>query len=198
MPCGTPDEGLYRGCEEPSSGRGDGLLEVLGKSAVSVEPGDSPLDDPPAGQDFEAPNLVRSLDDGDHPAAQGLQGILQFLASISAISEHVPQPGKPLDDATQDDWSSVAILNVSGMDDGMNQIALGVGEDVSLAPFDLLPGVVAPWATTFRGFDALAVDHTGAGRGLAPLRFADEHEKSMVQGLPQSRIAPKVEPTAHR
>ena len=197
MPCGTADKGLDRGCEEPSRGGCDGLLEVLGKSAISVEPGDRPFDDPPAGQDFEALDVVGALDDRDHPVAPRLQGIFQFLASISAISEYVPQPGKPLDDATQDNWSSVAILNVSGMDNGVNQIAFGVGEDVALAPFDLLPGIVAPRAATFCGFNALAVDYTGAGRSLATLRFADQHEKPMVQGLPQSRIAPEVEPTAH-
>ena len=49
VPCCTPDEGLGRGCEEPSSGRCDGLLEVLGKSSVPVEPSDGPLDDPTAG-----------------------------------------------------------------------------------------------------------------------------------------------------
>lgn len=164
---------MDRGCEEPSGSRCDSLLEVLCKSAVPVEPRDGPLDDPTAGQDFEAVCCVGTLDDRDHPFAQRLQGILQFLAGISAISEHVPQPGKPLDDATQDDRSSVAILNVSGMDDGVNQIALGVGEDVTLASFDLLSGVVAPRPATFSGFDALAVDHTGAGRGLTPLCFTD-------------------------
>lgn len=174
------------------------MLKVLSKSAISVEPGDCPFDNPPAGQDFEALDHVGAFDDRDHPAAQRLQSIFQFLASISAISEYVPQPGKPPDYATQDDWSSVAVLNVSGMDNGVNQIAFGVGKDVSLAPFDLLPGIVAPRAATFRGFDALAINYTGAGRGLATLRFADQHEKPVVQGLPQSRIAPEVEPTAHR
>lgn len=83
--CGTPDEGLYRGREEPSGGRCDGLLEVLGKSAISVEPGDCPFDNPPAGQDFEALDLVGAFDDCDHPATQRLQGILQFLASINLL-----------------------------------------------------------------------------------------------------------------
>lgn len=132
MPCGTPDKGLDRGCEQPSRGGCDGSLEVLSKSAISVEPGDCPFDNPPAGQDFEALDHVGAFDDRDHPATQRLQSIFQFLASISAISEYVPQPGKPLGYATQDDWSSVAILNVSGMDNGVNQIAFGVGEDVSL------------------------------------------------------------------
>lgn len=61
MLCGTPDKGLYRGCEEPSRGGCDGLLEVFGKPTISVEPGDSPFDDPPAGQYFEALDLVGAL-----------------------------------------------------------------------------------------------------------------------------------------
>lgn len=71
----------------------------------------------------------------------------------------------------------------------MNQIAFAVGGDVSLAPFDLLPGIVAPRVAPFRGFDTLDFNFTGAGRGPATLYFADQHEKPIVQGLPQSRIA---------
>ena len=38
---------------------------------------------------------------------------------------------------------------------------------VALASLDLLARVIAPYSAPFRGFDALAVDHPGAGAGLA-------------------------------
>jgi len=84
--CGSTDEGLDRSCEKPRGGRCDGLLEVLGKSAVTVEPRDGSFHDPPSRQDFEALCGVESLDDRNHPFAQGLQGTLQFLARIPTIA----------------------------------------------------------------------------------------------------------------
>lgn len=123
-----------------------------------------------------------------------------FRASLSFWSacEHVPQPVKPLEDTAQDDKISIAILNISGMDDGVNHIVLDVGRDVSLSPFALSSGVVASRPATFHGFDALAVDHTGARRGLTHLCFTDQHGKLMVQGLPKPRVTLDVEPVSHR
>jgi hypothetical protein len=51
----------------------------------------------------------------------------------------------------------VAVLDVGGMDQGMDQIALGVGEDMPLAALDLLACVVAARTAAFRGFDALSI-----------------------------------------
>ena len=68
---------------------------------------------------------------------------------------------------------AVSILNVGGVDHRVNQIALSVGEDVAFAALDLLPRVIAAWATAVRGFHALAIDHTGAGRPLATLCLAE-------------------------
>jgi len=92
------------------------LLEVPSESAILVEPSDCPFDNPPAGHDFDALDYVGAFDDRDHPATQRLQRTFRFLASIAAISEFVPQQRKPLDYATQDDWRSVAILNVSSLE----------------------------------------------------------------------------------
>jgi hypothetical protein len=39
----------------------------------------------------------------------------------------------------------------------------------TLAPLDLFAGVVAPNPSAFRGFDRLAVDHTGTGLASRPI-----------------------------
>ena len=67
---------------------------------------------------------------------------------------------------------AVAVLNVGGVDHGEQQQAKGVGDDVALAAPDLFPGVIARNTATFRGFHALAVDHTRCRAGLAALQFA--------------------------
>ena len=76
------------------------------------------------------------------------------------------QPREAPDDFGEHQRRPVAVLNIGGMHHGMNEIAIGVGRDVPLAPFDFLAGVVAARTAAFRGFHALAVDHAGAGRSL--------------------------------
>ena len=48
------------------------------------------------------------------------------------------------------------------MNDGVNEIAESIGEGMTLASFDFLAYVIAPWASGFRGFDTLAVYHASA------------------------------------
>ena len=114
------------------------MLEVLGETAVSVEPCQGSFDDPAARQKFEALCVVGALDDLDGPLADAAQGIAELVASITAIGEQVSQPGEAVDDLGEQQWRAIAILDVGGVDQGVNQIALGVGKDMALAPLDLL------------------------------------------------------------
>ena len=54
-------------------------------------------------------------------------------------------------------------LVIGSMDNGMGQIATGIGDYIEFAALDLLARIIAPYSAAFRGLDALAVDHTGAG-----------------------------------
>ena len=81
---------------------------------------------------------------------------------------------------------------------GMNQIAFGVGQDVALAPLDLLACIIAPWAAGFRGFHALAVDHASTGRSLAAHALSGQQQQGVVQRKPKIVVPPQIEPTPHR
>ena len=48
------------------------------------------------------------------------------------------------------------------MDDGMAEVAVGVGKDMALPPLDLLAGIIATNTAALGGLHTLAVDHTGA------------------------------------
>ena len=48
------------------------------------------------------------------------------------------------------------------MDDGMDEVAAGVGKDMALPPLDLLAGIIATNTAALGGLHTLAVDHTGA------------------------------------
>ena len=58
--------------------------------------------------------------------------------NCAAIGEQVPQPREAIDDLGEEQGRSVAVLDVSGVDQGVDQIALGIGQDVALAALDLL------------------------------------------------------------
>src|SRR3546814_20862039 len=77
------------------------------------------------------------------------------------------QPREATDDLGQHQRRAIAILDIGSMDHGMDQIAIGVGQDVALASLDLLPRVIAARPAASRGLHTLAVDRSGAGRSLA-------------------------------
>jgi len=53
------------------------------------------------------------------------------------------QPGVEISGAGQDQRGAVAVLGVGRMDHRRDQHAIGVGEDVTLAAFDLFAGVIS-------------------------------------------------------
>ena len=157
------------GCaKEPCGCGGDGCLEVLCEAAVAVQPGEGSLDDPSAGQRDEAFRNVELFDEFDCPVAGRGEGVAQFVTGIAAIGEDMAQFGIALGDFGQHPWRTVAVLNISRVNDSMDKVAAGVGQDMALPSFHFLTRVIAPNTAGFYvlrlwGFDALAVDHTGTG-----------------------------------
>lgn len=80
----------------------------------------------------------------------------------------------------------------------MDKISLGVGQNMPLAALDLLTCVAAARTAAFVGFDALAVDHSGAGGRFASFALARGHEQRMVEVPPQPVVAPLVKPAEDR
>jgi hypothetical protein len=125
------------------------VLEVLCKATVSVEPGECPLDDPSPWQQLEAFCRVGLFDDFQCTFSDFGERVLELVAGISAIGEHVPQPWEPIDDGSQHLRRAVAILNIGGVNRGVEEIAAVIGEDMALPAFDLLARIIAPCATVF-------------------------------------------------
>ena len=78
-----------------------------------------------------------------------------------------------------------------------DEMSGSVGDDVSFAPVDLFPRVVAAWTAAFRGFHRLAVDDAGARAGLPPGFLARRHHQRMVDPRPAAVIRPAVEVPLH-
>ncbi len=165
------------GNERPGNSAGDGRFEILCQSATTADPCKSSFDDPSAGQNFEALRRVGTFDDFYRPFADTLQSLAQFISGIATVGKDMAEPGIARTDRSKDAGGAIAILNAGFVHDEPDQVALGVGDDVALAAFDLLSCIKAPWATAFRGFHRLAVNHSGRWARLSAI---------LVASLPQA------------
>jgi hypothetical protein len=105
--------------------------------------GECALDDPSARQDDKALGGVGTLDDFDLPSAKPGERAHQFGTGIAAVSEDVAQPGKAETKGLDHEGSAVSVLNIGGMDQREERETERIGDDVTLAAFDLLSRVIA-------------------------------------------------------
>jgi hypothetical protein len=178
----TAGEELDTGNHKPGESAFDGGLKILGKTAVSVEPGDGSLDHPTALDEVEARGGLGAPDDFDRPFAELLEGVLKFVAGVAGIGEDMAQPGTNMADCGEQERRSIAILNACLMHDRADQQARRVGQDVALAAFDLLAGVVASRAAGLGGLDRLAIDDPG-GRARLAARYFPRLSNGTQSGL---------------
>ena len=171
----------------PSPWRDDGIVRAMRRCVRR----------PSGAAGHGSPGGVGSLDDLDGPLAHAGQRVPELVSGIAPIGEDMPQPGEVLTDRFEHINGAVAVLNVGGMDENEDEEATGVCQDMPLPAFDLLACVITTRPATFRGFDRLAVDHTGAGRGFSPLDFAQVHHQHHVDRIEEASIAPGVEIAAH-
>ena len=122
----------------------------------------------------------------------------EFVAGISAIGEDMAQPREPEADGFENIDGAVAVLNVRGVDQDEQQKATGVGDDMPFAALHFLARVIARNPAALRGFDRLAVDDTGAGRGLPTSLLARRHHQQVVNCRQQAAVPPGVKIAAHR
>ncbi len=131
------------GDEEPSGFGGSRSFEVFGKAAASAKPGEGAFDDPAARQKLEAFDTLRSLNDLNRPrSAMGERGY-ELIAAVNSVGKDMAQLGEPASQPLQQRNSPMAILNVGGMNVDGKQKAIGVGDDMALAPVDTFAGIVA-------------------------------------------------------
>ena len=88
--------------------------------------------------------MIGTLDDLHiHPRHYFRHGAAKQRALITAIGVEFHQERIQAEHGRHHECAAVAILNVSSMNDGMNQQALRIDENVPLLALDLLSRVVA-------------------------------------------------------
>src|SRR3954454_847421 len=170
--CEAAGEELDAGDHEPSLGAGDGGFEVLGQATVAPEPGEGALNHPSPRLGFESSDTMSSCDDLDGPFAEIGDRIEQFIASVDAVGEDVPQLGEAAAQRFEQWHGAMVVLHIGRVHESREQPTFGIGDDVSLAAFHLLGYVKPTRAAAFRGLHALTIDDTRRRRRIAPYRFA--------------------------
>ncbi len=117
----------------------------------------------------------------------------ELIAAVNAVGEDMAQLWEPASQPLQQRDRSMAILNVGGMDVDGEQKAVGVGDDVPLAPVDALTGVEASRATSLGRWGTLTVDDGCRRTRLAAEPAARPPDQSCEDSLPPAGIAPSVE-----
>ena len=125
---------------QPDKG-GDGArvaLEIARQAAIAADPCQRAFDDPAPGQHDEFVQLV-ALDDLEHPttgAGSHSRGAWSLIAGIGedALDEGEKAAGASIENQPR----PVAVLNIGGMDDDVQQEAERIDKDMALAPGDLL------------------------------------------------------------
>ena len=132
------------------------VLPVLGQSAAAVEPGDGAFDHPTPGLDDEALHRIGSLDDlGLEIGQDAGQGAVKDRPLIGAVGEQFPEKGKQTEQGRQPRETAVAILNVGGGDDAVQQQALRIDQNRPLLALDQLAGIEAVAVDASPPFSAL-------------------------------------------
>lgn len=133
---------------------------------------------------------IGTPDDLDDEAVDMRDGGGQFLPGIAAIGEAAAQGRIGVTTAFDEIRCAVAVLNVSGEHQSVEEVAGRVGRDVALATLDLLAGVIAARPTRFGGLDRLAVDDARGRFCLAPFgnRTLATSTALIASSRPLSRI----------
>ena len=65
--------------------------------------------------------------------------VTQFLLGIPAIGEDMAEPRETPAYCLEHIGGAVPVLNIGGMNEDQDEEAAGIGEDMALAAYDLLP-----------------------------------------------------------
>src|SRR4029077_2663118 len=91
-----------------------------------------------------------------------------------------------------------SILRIVSSTASANQMTVGIGNDVALAPVDLLARVIPPRTAAFRGLDRLTVDHPSRRAGVATITLPSLLDQQEIDLFPQPFGLPRVKVTLHR
>jgi hypothetical protein len=131
-------------------------LPIFGQPSAAIEPGDGAFDDPGFGDDRETDRVLGALDDFNLERGEDFHhGIGELRSLIATIGEQLLQEWEHAEQRRQNKNAAIAILDVGQMNDGMQQKAQCIDENMPLLALDLLACIIAPTDPCRSPFSAL-------------------------------------------
>src|SRR5260370_7652624 len=108
----------------------------------------------------------------------------ELRSSVDAVGEDVAQFGEHSSDEPQQRHGAMIVLNVGGLNKHGEQRAFGIGDDATLAAFDLLGHVKPTRTAAFRGFLALSVYDASRWHRFTPYCLPSQPTDAAVNSIP--------------
>ncbi len=132
------------------------ILPILGEAATSIEPADGALDDPALRLDNKAFRVVATSDDLGHEVGHDMSDAVgEDRPGVGAVREQLAEEGELSEQGGQQQHTAIAVLHVSGGDQGVQQQPELVDQEVALLALDQLAGVKAMRIDRWPPFSAL-------------------------------------------
>ena len=114
------------------------MLPILGKPSAAVEPSNRALDDPTAWQHHKSFGAIGASDDFSFEVRQDFrERLVEFRPLIAAVGEQLLQERIHPEQSGKQQDAAIAILDIGGVNDGVEQQTQRIYEKVALLAFDL-------------------------------------------------------------
>ena len=175
----------YHSDIDRSFGAGRSSFVITDQSALTHQPAKGALHDPASRQHFETRGSIGTFDNLDRQfGAKLLDPLSEGFAGIATIDPQDAEPSEPAQYAAQDYLRASAFGGAGRRDGNAEHQPQGVHQQMALAAFDPLAGVIAYRAAVTVGLDALAVENGGRGPRAFVLSSTDERAQRVVEGGP--------------
>lgn len=131
-------------------------FEVFGEPTAAAEPADGAFDNPAFGDDLEALRRIGAFDDFDLELCDGLaRSGPEDRPRVAAVGEQRLEESPAPEQRGKHKRAAVAVLDVGGVDDGVEQKAYRIDQDVALLALDLFSRIIAAGVHAGPPFSAL-------------------------------------------
>ena len=178
---------------DPSFGAGLRGFIIAHESPLMHQPTEGALDDPAAWQDLETSDGVGAFDDFDRQfGAESLDPLGEGLTGVAAIHPEDAQPGEPTQDTAQNQLRPGAFGGAGRGHCHAEHQPQGVHQQMPLATFDPLAGVIPHTATMTSRFDTLTVQNRRRWATALAVSLPDKGAQRVIEGRPLVVVAMKA------
>jgi hypothetical protein len=184
---------------DPSFGAGLRGFVIAHESPLAHQPTEGSLHDPAARQHFEAHGGVGAFDDLDGQfGAESPDPLGERLAGVAAIHPQDAEPGEPAQHPAQNHLCPVAFGGAGRGYGHAEYQPQGIHQQMSLAAFDPLAGVIANPAAVTSGFYTLTVQNRCRWPAALVMSFPNECAQRVVERGPLVVANPLPEDMVNR